>query len=70
MRTLAGELSIYNINVLTGEVTEIYRSVDKEPVLNADAPGSSGRSPVQSAPQDKDKVYETDKATGSRVELC
>lgn len=65
----AGELSIYNINVLTGEVTEIYRSVDKEPVLNADAPGSSGSiPPVQSAPQDKDKVYETDKATGSRVE--
>ena len=40
-----GELSIYNINVLTGEVTEIYRSVDKEPVLNADAPGSSGSIP-------------------------
>ncbi|NLW02489.1 MAG: sigma-70 family RNA polymerase sigma factor [Clostridiaceae bacterium] len=67
----AGELSIYTINVLTGEVKEIYRSVDKEPVLNTDEPGSSSSiPPVQRPPQDngKETIYETDKATGSKVE--
>lgn len=65
----AGELSIYTINTLTGAVTEIFRSVDKEPVLNADAPGSSTSiPPVQSAPTQEVRIYETDKATGNRVE--
>mgnify|MGYP000996657210 CR=1 FL=1 len=67
----AGELSIYAINVLTGEVNEIFRSVDKDPVLNTDGPGSSSSiPPVQRPPQDGETVtiYETDKATGSKAE--
>ena len=66
----AGELSIYTINVLTGEVKEIYRSVDKEPVLNTDEPGSSSSiPPVRGLPgQWEETIYETDKATGSKVE--
>jgi len=65
----AGEFSIYTINTLTGAVSEVFRSVDKEPVLNEDEPGSSNTVvPNQSSQDSTIRIYETEKATGSRVE--
>lgn len=65
----AGELSIYTINVLTGAVTEVFRSVDKDFVLKTDEAGPASTVPsAQSASGETDRIYETDKATGSRVE--
>lgn len=66
---MAGELSVYVINVLTGEITEVYRSVDKEPVLNAGNSGSSGYTPPsQNTSSETVTIHETDKATGSKAE--
>ncbi len=67
----AGELSLYAINVLTGEVTEVFRSVDKEPVLNTDESGSAGTIPPAQRPSqggDSVTIHETDRATGKKAE--
>jgi len=65
----AGEFSIYTINVLTGAVTEVFRSVDREPVLNNDDPAApNNASPAPGTQDTTVKIYETEKATGSRVE--
>lgn len=65
----AGELSVYAINVLTGEITEIYRSVDREPVLNNDQPSAASYlPPSQNGPDAAVTIYETDRATGRKAE--
>lgn len=67
---LTGEFSLYTISVLTGEISEIFRSVDKEPVLNTPEPGKSDS--LSTRPSDSggrsNEIHEIDKATGRRVE--
>ena len=65
----AGEFSLYTINASTGDIIEVFRSVAAEPVLNTAKPGSSGGISAKPGTTDAaDKLYETDKANGNRVE--
>lgn len=65
----AGEFSLFTINAVTGDIIEVFRSVKSEQTLNTPVPGSSDSISTKPGNSDKaDKIYETDKATGNRVE--